>query len=301
MPDSTTIVVAGATGNLGGQIVKSLIKEGATVRALVRPSTTKAKRETLENSGAAIVEVNLRNPDQVAKACEGASCVVSALLGLRDVIVDTQQILLEGSIKASVPRFIPSDFSADYGRSPRHEDRTLDLRRDFSPNLENQAIAPTSILTGTFMDLLLSPSPAFNLEDRTVTCWGDPDTKLELTKLDDVAAFTALAALDESTPRTLRIVGERISARELAAVAEEVTGAPFELIQAGSISDLSEIISVLQLGWKPNKTELYPEWQSMMSVRTMLSGAAEVEPFDNQRYPDLHWTSVRELLETHLA
>ncbi|WP_213805117.1 NmrA family NAD(P)-binding protein [Granulicella sp. dw_53] len=299
MPDSTTIVVAGATGNLGGQIVKSLIKEGATVRALVRPSTTKAKREILKNSGAAIVEVNLRNPDQVAKVCEGASCVVSALLGLRDVIVDTQQTLLEGSIKASVPRFIPSDFSFDYKKWPRHEDRTLDLRRDFS--LNNQAIPSTSILTGTFMDLLLSPSPAFNLEDRTVTCWGDPDYKLEFTRLGDVAAFTALAALDESTPGTLRIVGERISARELAAVAEEVTGAPFELIQAGSISDLSEIVSVLQLGWKPNKTELYPEWQSMMSVRTMFSGAAEVEPFDNQRYPDLHWTSVRELLETHLA
>lgn len=230
MPDSTTIVVAGATGNLGGRIVSSLIKEGATVRALVRRSTGKRKREILRKSGATVVEADFRDLNQIAKACADASCVISALSGLRDVIVETQQILLEGSIKASVPRFIPSDFSADYTKWPRHEDRSLDLRRDFGPSLDSPKIASTSILTGAFMDLLLGSSLFFNLNPHTITYWGEPDNKLELTKIDDIAAFTALAALDESAPKTLRIVGERISARELAAVAGDIVGAPFELV-----------------------------------------------------------------------
>jgi nucleoside-diphosphate-sugar epimerase len=308
-----TIVVAGATGNLGGRIVSSIIKEGAAVRALVRTGTANAKCETLRRSGASVVEADFHDLEQIVKACAGASCVISALAGLRDVIVDTQQILLEGSVKASVPRFIPSDFSADYTRWPQHENRTLDLRRDFSRNLDNPAIASTSILNGAFLDLLLGvsahswpdsryrPFPAFDLEARTVTYWGDPDYKLEFTKLDDVAKFTALASLDASAPRTLRIVGERISARELAAVARDVLGKRFELIDAGSITELSNTISRLKTTSNPDDKDVYPYWQVMMYMRTMFSGSAEVGPLDNQRYPHLRWTSARELLEARVG
>ncbi|MCU1263150.1 MAG: NmrA family protein [Bryobacterales bacterium] len=301
MSNITTIVVAGAAGNLGGRIVKSIIKEGAAVRALVRTGTAKNKCEMLRKAGASVVEADFHDLKQIVKACAGASCVVSALAGLRDVIVDTQQILCEGSAEASVPRFIPSDFCADYTKWPQYENRTLDLRRDFSRNLDKAVIASTSILNGAFLDLLLGPFPAFNLEALTVTYWGDPDYKLEFTKLDDIAAFTALASLDASAVGTLRIVGERISARELAAVAQEVSGKRFKLIDAGSINKLSDTISRLQLAANPDDRELYPDWQLMMYMRTMFSGSAEVRPLDNDRYPNLHWTSARELLEARFA
>jgi nucleoside-diphosphate-sugar epimerase len=222
MPNTRTIVVAGATGNLGGRIVKELIKEGAAVKALIRTGRAKDKCDFLRKSGASVVEVDFHGLEQMEKACAGASCVISAFAGLRDVIVDAQQMLLEGSVKASVPRFIPSDFSADYTRWPQYDNRTLDLRREFNRNLDKASIASTSILNAAFLDLMLAPVPPVDLEARTITYWGDPDYKLEFTKLDDIAAFTALAALDAATPRTLRIVGERISARELTAVAQEV-------------------------------------------------------------------------------
>ena len=64
-------------------------------------------------------------------ACSRASCVVSALQGLRDVIVETQTVLLDAAIKAEVPRFIPSDYSIDFTKFPPGENRNLDLRRDF--------------------------------------------------------------------------------------------------------------------------------------------------------------------------
>jgi hypothetical protein len=134
-----------------------------------------------------------------------------------------------------------------------------------------------------------------------VTYWGDPDSKLEFTKLDDIAAFTALASLDPSAPRTLRIVGERIKARELATVAQEVSGERFELINGGGIAELSDTISRLKLTSNPEDRELYPDWQRMMYMRTMFSGSADVGPLDNQRYPNLHWTSARELLETRFG
>ena len=299
--NSTTIVVAGATGNLGRRFVNSILSQGGVVKALVRTGTAKDKSEALRRAGASIVEVDFQQSEQVMKACAGASCVVSTLAGLRDVIVDTQRVLLEGSIQAGVPRFIPSDFSADYTKWPQPENRTLDLRREFDRVLDKAAIRSTSILNGAFLDLLLGPFPAFNLEKRTVTYWGDPDSKLEFTNLDDIAAFTAFASLDASAPRRLRIVGERISARELATLAHELSGERFELINGGSISELSETISRLQKAANPKDRELYPDWQRMMYMRTMFGGGAEVGSVDNRRYPDLRWTTARELLAGRFA
>jgi nucleoside-diphosphate-sugar epimerase len=156
-------------------------------------------------------------------------------------------------------------------------------------------------LNGAFLDLLLGLFPAFNLEARTVTYWGDPDSKLEFTKLDDIAAFTALASLDASAPRRLRIVGERISARELAVLAKEISGERFELINGGTITELSDRISQRQRAANPEDRELYPDWQRMMYMRTMFSGSAEVGALDNGRYPNLDWTTARELLEARFA
>lgn len=301
MSKKQTVVVAGATGSLGGRIVKSLVSKGADVRAIVRTGTANDKLEKIINLGANVIEVDLGNLDQIREACTDASCVISALAGLRDVIVGTQQALLKGSVLAKVPRFIPSDFSANYTHWPQYENRTLDLRREFKSILDKAPIRSTSILNGAFLDLLIWGFPAFNPQARTVTYWGDPDKKLEFTKLDDIAVFAANAALDPSTPRMLKIVGERISARELATLASELTGEKFDLIDGGSIETLSQTISGLKLASEPGDSSLYPAWQLKMYMRSMFTRSAEVEPLDNGRYPQLHWTSARQLLEQFFA
>jgi uncharacterized protein YbjT (DUF2867 family) len=84
MRNATAIVVAGATGNLGGRIVNSILREGSAVRALVRTETAPNKCEALRRCGASVVEVDFHELDHVVKACAGASCVVSALAGLRE-------------------------------------------------------------------------------------------------------------------------------------------------------------------------------------------------------------------------
>jgi uncharacterized protein YbjT (DUF2867 family) len=301
MSKQQLIFIAGATGSLGGRIVRSLVNKGADVRAAVRTGTASEKLDKIRNLRADVVEVDLGNLDQVREACTGASCVISALAGLRDVIVGMQQVLLEGSVLAAVPRFIPSDFSANYIHWPQYENRTLDMRREFKSILGKAPIRSTSILNGAFLDLLIWGFPAFNPKARTVTYWGDPDKKLEFTKLDDIVAFTAHVALDPSTPRILRIVGERISARELAALASELTGKQFNLIDGGSIETLSEAISGLKLASEPSDTSLYPAWQLRMYMRSMFTRSAEVEALDNDRYPGLRWTSARQLLEQYFA
>lgn len=88
------------------------------MRALVRVGSTSARVADLRQQGATIVEVDYNNASELTAACAGGACVVSALSGLADVIVDVQTALLNAAVAAGVPRFIPSDFAIDFTKLP---------------------------------------------------------------------------------------------------------------------------------------------------------------------------------------
>jgi nucleoside-diphosphate-sugar epimerase len=296
------IVVAGGTGALGGRITRALCEQGARVTALVRRGATPAKTERLKALGATIASVDLSSQSEVAGACAGASCVVSALAGLRDVVVDAQTALLEGAIRAGVPRFIPSDYSIDFTKFPAGQNRNLDLRREFHQRLDRAKISATTIFNGAFADMLATGQmPVILFKLRRVVYWGNADQRMDFTTMDDTAAFTAMAAMDPNTPRFLRIAGDQPSARELAAVASEVTGKRFRPLWAGSLGMLGMMIKVARTVAPGGEKEIYPAWQGMQYMRNMLDGRAKLEPLDNDRYPDIHWTTVRDVLRRHFG
>ena len=188
---STTIAVAGASGNLGGRIVAALRRDGANVRALVRPGTADEKLARLKAGGAEIVSVDLDDATTLQAALTGVDVVVSALQGLREVIIGTQTGLLEAAVAAGVPRFIPSDYAADFTKTEGEENRNFDMRRDFHRVLDAAPIAATSVLNGMFMDILAYGLPLLDLKAGSVSYWGDADQKLDFTTMDDTAAATA--------------------------------------------------------------------------------------------------------------
>jgi nucleoside-diphosphate-sugar epimerase len=292
---ASTIVVAGATGNLGGRIARALLERGASVRALVRHGAARDKLERLQELGVTIARVEWSSAAQLTPACSGASCVVSALAGLRDVIVEAQTFLLDAAIKAGVPRFIPSDFSIDFTKFPPGENRNLDLRRDFHKRLDKTPIRATTIFNGAFAEMLTGQMPLILFKLKRVLYWGDADQRMDFTTMDDTAAFTASAALDPSTPRFLRIAGDQLSARELMAVVSEVTGKEFRLFRAGGLGTLGTLIKVARTV-APGERELYPAWQGMQYLRNMFDGRAKLEPLDNDRYPGIRWTTARDVL-----
>ncbi len=121
----STIVVVGATGDLGGRIAKALIGRSSEVRALVRHNTASEKLASLRSLGATVVEADLSSVAEIKKATAGAACVVSTLSGLRDVIVDVQTALLEGALEAGVPHFIPSDFCISFTKMAPGQGRRM--------------------------------------------------------------------------------------------------------------------------------------------------------------------------------
>lgn len=290
-----TILVAGGTGNLGERIIKALIARGAEVRAIVRNDSKPERIKPLTELGAKVITVDLSNVEELKQACQGASCVVSALAGLHDVIVDSQTKLLDAAIAAGVPRFIPSDFASDFTKLPKGENRNFDLRKEFHQYLDQSSIAVTSILNGAFADILSYGTPLYDVKNYSVGYWGDEsDWKIDFTTMDNTADYTAAAAIDPSTPRILRIASFQISPNELASVGKGVKQREFKLVPMGSLEAFSASNKKERAANPEGEKEMYPSWQAKQYLHSMFS--VQNTPLDNNRYPDVQWTSAVEVI-----
>ena len=294
---NSTILVAGGTGNLGGRIVKALIARGANVHVLVRESSDGTKKAGLEKMGATLIHGDLNNLQDMTEACKGVSCVVSALAGLHDVIVGAQTVLLNAAVAAGVPRFIPSDYSSDFTTLPKGDNRNFDLRREFHLRLENANISATSIFNGAFDYILRYNTPLYDVKKNVVSYWGDSaDWQLDFSTLDNVADFTAAAALDATTPRFLRIASFKVSPNDLVAMGTRHKKTAFKLVHMGSLTDFAAYIKRERAQHPEGETELYPRWQSSQYMHSMF--ATQSHSLNNDRYPDVKWATAQQVITT---
>lgn len=285
------VLVSGATGNLGQRICRELIKNNIKVRAILRHESKAEKIISLEKSGVEIVKVDSTNEQELIDACTGVSCVVSAVAGLHDVIVEAQAKLLKVAVAAGVPRFIPSDFSTDITQMPEGENRNFDLRKDFHKLLDRSPIQATSIFNGCFADILRYNTPLFNVPKKTVAYYDDKaDWKIDFTTMDDTAAFTARAAVDETTPRYLNIASFRVSPNDLINLSEQYKGVKFELVHMGSMEEFSAYNKMQRAALPEGENELYPKWQQSQYLYSMF--LIHHTQLDNDRYEGLSWSPV---------
>lgn len=289
------IVVAGATGNLGGKIVNSLLTKDVEVRAIVRLEADKNKIKDLEEKGVKVFQVDTSNKTEISKHCIGANCVVSALAGLRETVIDTQKIFLDAAVEANVPRFIPSDYSIDFTNLKEGQNRNLDQRREFHRYLDTMPIKATTIFNGAFMDLLTTDMPLILFKQKRILCWGNANQILEFTTTDNVAEFTAAAAIDDNTPRFLRIAGEKLTCNDFVQLLSELTNNKYKILRPGGISLLNILIKLTRF-FSPSEKELYPAWQGMQYMRDLMEGRIVFQNYDNDRYPSIEWTSVKDFL-----
>lgn len=291
------ILVAGATGNLGGRICRELINRGASVRAIVRGSAEQEKVERLRGLGVLVQVINLDSAEEISRACEGVNCVVSALAGLADVIVDLQTRVLDAAIKAGVGRFIPSDFCTDYNFLKPGENRNFDLRRTFKTYLDGTEIRATSVFNGAFADILKYNTPVLNLKDKHIGYWGDKrHWKLDFTSMDNTAAFTAMVALDEAAPRDLQIASFQISPEELQIHAQALTGTTFSIHMLSSMEDFAKYINHQRANDPAGEKELYAKWQQSQYMYSMFS--THHEHLANDRYSGIDWLDAKTYLTT---
>lgn len=297
---SSTVLVAGATGDLGRRIVREILRLDARVRVLTRPGSRVAEELYGADERVDVVAADYSDLAALTAAVSGAGVVVSAVSGTRPVIVDAQRALLRAVVAAGVPRFIPSDYSADYRQITPGSNRNFELRRELAADVDAAPVRSTSVLNGMFTDLLVGDAPMILFGRRRVLFWSSADQPLDFTTKDDVARVTAQVALDDAAPRVVEVAGSTVTARDVARTMTELTGTPYKLLWAGTTGTLSAMSAVgRRMSRGPEET--FPAWQGMQYFVSMFSGQAQLRHVDNDRYGPRTWETVRDVLAAHLG
>ncbi len=291
---TTTVLLAGSTGMFGSRIAHHLLAESdialrLLLRAPVPLGSAKARAvDALTARGALVVVGYVTDPPSLDAATAGVDVVVSALQGGPEVIVDGQIALAEAAVRAGVRRFLPSDFAIDLFSAPEGAPQS-DMRRRAARAIDALPMQVVHVLNGAFMDMMLDPSSPgpIDVAAGTITVWGTGDELFDLTTLEDTARFTARLATDPEDVSGVRSVsGARTSFNAIAEETERLTGAPLNRHVLGSADDLRRVVDAAEDPWS-----VVMQWYllSMLTVAPFLTT-------DNDRYPDVRPTGLREYL-----
>ncbi|MDR6988348.1 uncharacterized protein YbjT (DUF2867 family) [Paenarthrobacter nitroguajacolicus] len=245
MAEDLPVLVVGATGFLGGQVVDELLKRGKKVRALVRPKSNAAK---LEAKGVDIARGDMLDAASLVAAMTGVSAVVSTAAGYTRNDRNAQAIdtygnsnLAVAAKQAAVPRFVLISIVTS--------DQTPQI-----PHFWNKKLAEDKLQELGVPFVALRPGAFF---DQAVGMGGDPfakgrfvwlgskDAKLTFVLASDVAEYLA-EAVDADIVEGERIdIGwsRPVSIREAAEVAGRRAGKPIKVmtIPAGAIAGLGKV------------------------------------------------------------
>ena len=260
------ILVAGATGYLGGEICRRLTTAGRPVRALVRKTSDPSIVARLRELGADIAEGDVRDPASLERACRGATAVVSTVTTTRtrqpgDSLAATdeqgQLALVEAAESARVDRFVYVSFSGGVGG----DDALTHAKRAVEERLARGRMRWTILRPTCFMEVWLSPALGFDFPNARATIYGSGNGKMSWVSLGDVAAF-AVMALDnpDMDDRAIELGGpEALSPLEVVRIFEEIGGRRFELQHvpeealraqaAGATDPMERAFATLMLGY----------------------------------------------------
>jgi NADH dehydrogenase len=213
------ILVAGATGSLGGRIARGLIERGASVRVLARPSSDS---RALQAAGAEVTRGDLKDPASLARACTGAEAVITtaSMSGRADDTIENVDLqgnlnLIDAAARAGVRRFV---FTSTLGASDGSPIELFRAKAAGEGRLRSSGMTWTVLQPNAFMDVwfgMLIERAVFS--GQPVTLVGESHRRHSFVAEQDVAAF-AIAALEHPSAdnTTIRIGGpEAITLREV--------------------------------------------------------------------------------------
>lgn len=257
------ILVAGATGVLGSEIVRRLVQRGSRVRALVRPSSDGTKVNAVEQAGAEIARGDLKEPDTLKAACAGIRVVISTVSMIMtgresDSFAATDAAgtrnLVDAARTAGCEQFIFVSF--DTTRSP--EAPITAAKREVEEHLKRSGLTYTILHPSLFMESWLGPMLFANPAAGTATVYGDGTHKLRYVAVADVAELAVQCVGNPAATNAVIPFGgpEPISQRDAVKIFEEEFAKPF------SVTEVPE--QALEAQWKGTENPMEKSFASLM-------------------------------------
>ncbi|KAH8967758.1 hypothetical protein BDL97_03G093400 [Sphagnum fallax] len=222
---STSILVVGATGTLGRQVVRRALDEGYDVRCLVR--SRPAPADFLRDWGATVFNGDLNKPETLPGALVGIHTVIDCATGrpeepIRRVDWDGKVALISCAKAMGIQRFV---FFSIHNCEKHPEVPLMEIKRCTEKYLVDSGMNFTIIRLCGFMQGLIGQYAVPVLEDKSV--WGtDAPTRIAYMDTQDVARLTLTALRsDKSERKVMTFAGPRAwTTQEVISLCERLAG-----------------------------------------------------------------------------
>ena len=215
------ILVAGASSQPGRRLIHMLVEKGYKVRALTRDAR---KLEFICSLGVEVVEGDLRQPDTLLRACEGADAVVSSVTAIGENLIKEvdeagQCALMETARRSGVKRFV---LISVCGAARNHPVDFFHMKFAAEEYLKSLSMEYTILRPTAFMESWCARIGVQIMNDQPVTIFGNGKNPIGFISAEDVAKFILLALEDPRLRnQTLTIGGpQNLTFEEVAAVYE---------------------------------------------------------------------------------
>ncbi len=229
------ILIAGATGVVGGLVAQTLARGGTEVRGLVRKTSDKVKRDALSAAKVNLFEGDLKNAASLAAACKGVTTVISTVSttisrqpddSIEAVDHAGQVELVNAAKVAGVQHFILVSFPETQWDYPLQR-----AKRAVEKQMIDSKMAYTILRPTMFTEVWLGPALGFDFANKKARIYGSGNTKHPWISVEEVV-FTTVDSVQNAKARNrvLDLGGpDELSQREVVKIFEELGKAPFQL------------------------------------------------------------------------
>jgi uncharacterized protein YbjT (DUF2867 family) len=247
------LLVVGATGTLGRQIVRRALDEGHQVRCFVRSSR---KAAFLKEWGAEMVQGDLTDPETLPRALEGVTAVIDAAtsrptdsLTIKQVDWDGKVSLIQAAVTAGVERFV---FFSILDAQNFPQVPLMEIKRCTELFLAESGLKYTILKPCGFMQGLIGQYAIPILDRQAVWITGD-SSAIAYMDTQDIAKF-AVRALEvpETVNKAFPVVGTRAwGAYEIIRLCERLSGkdAKVARLPLGLLRGVRGFVRFFQWGW----------------------------------------------------
>lgn len=225
------ILIVGASGDLGGRIVRHLHDRESDLRCLVRPGTD---TWPLLEMGVELVPGDLAEAASLPAACEGATTVVASATAIGRVVAGARHpnihevdeigmtALVEAAEGAGVDRFVYVSYAGvDAGLGTPLERAKVTIEK----RLARSTMRSVVVRPDAFQEIHLAPTGRFDIRAGKVAVFGKGETKHRWVATDDVARLTSAIVTEDDPPEIITFGGpEAISRNQAIELAEQACG-----------------------------------------------------------------------------
>lgn len=247
------LLVVGATGTLGRQVVRRALDEGHQVRCLVRSAR---KATFLKEWGAELIQGDLCAPETLPRALEGVTAVIDAAtarptdtLSIKQVDWDGKIALIQAAVAANIKHFV--FFSILNAKEFPHVP-LMDIKRCTELFLAESGLNYTILQPAGFLQGLIGQYAIPILDNQAIWITGET-TPIAYMDTQDVAKF-AVRALEvpETVNQTFPVVGTRAwEAYEIIRLCERLTGKDGKVarLPINFLRGMRRFLRFFQWGW----------------------------------------------------